>query len=302
MGQLDAFRRSGRARRVNQRRHVAAVDRTPRRLEVEVGRRALLQRREGCRFRRRPVDADDVFDLGAAANRLDPLNEVMLAEHDSIGGVAEQILDLLGRRRVVDRERRGAEVQGGAVNQMELGSVGHHHRDRIAAPDPERCQGTGDALDALAILPPGDLDCAPGCAQCDAFAKAVRGTLKRLTEAGCVEMPVGLIAHRSPSLIWTELAYRSESTDTSCTCGSASNFDPFQRPIGTPANRVKVLCTDRVGRSWVGSILDADRWSDPMPIHTGSRRAQSPGAWERNDRARGGARPTRRAGGMTREA
>ena len=44
---------------------------------------------------------------------------------------------------------------------------------------------------------------------------------------------------------------------------SASNFDPFRRPIVTPADRANAQCWEWVGCSRVGSILDADRASDP---------------------------------------
>ena len=46
--------------------------------------------------------------------------------------------DLLGRRRVVDRDRRGAAEERGQVEHVELGPVAQHQHDAVAGADAER--------------------------------------------------------------------------------------------------------------------------------------------------------------------
>src|SRR3712207_8521065 len=49
------------------------------------------------------------------------------------GAVSEQVLDLRGRGRVVDRERCRAQVQRRRVEDQRLGTVGEHARHGVAA-------------------------------------------------------------------------------------------------------------------------------------------------------------------------
>ena len=66
----------------------------------------------------------------------------------------QQVADLLGRVGVVDRERRRAEHHRGEVAEVELGAVGEHQRDRLAALDAELRQAAGERVDALAAARP----------------------------------------------------------------------------------------------------------------------------------------------------
>ena len=56
--------------------------------------------------------------------------------------------------REVDRERRGAEVHGRGVDQVELGAAGQHQRDGVARAHAERVQAAGDPLDLFGVLAP----------------------------------------------------------------------------------------------------------------------------------------------------
>ena len=58
-----------------------------------------------------------------AATRRDP----------PVAGVGEEVLDLIARRRVVDRERNGTQVHGSESHDMELGPVREHDRERVAS-------------------------------------------------------------------------------------------------------------------------------------------------------------------------
>ena len=79
------------------------------------------------------------------ARGLDPLRrlearieEGLLGDDHPVGGVGDQVLDLLGRGGVVDREAGGAEVHRGSVGELKGGPIDEHEADRVAAADPER--------------------------------------------------------------------------------------------------------------------------------------------------------------------
>ena len=59
-------------------------------------------------------------------------------------GVGDDVLDLLGRGGLVDRERDGAERDRRQVHRDELGAVVEHHRDRVALADAELREPAGD--------------------------------------------------------------------------------------------------------------------------------------------------------------
>ena len=92
-----------------------------------------------------------------------------------------------GVRRVVDRERHRAEVQDGGVDEVELGPVEQHQRDRVAALDPERGEPGRDPLDALGVLAPGDRDRVARVAQRDLVGALGGGELERVAERRRVE-------------------------------------------------------------------------------------------------------------------
>ena len=60
-------------------------------------------------------------------------------------GVGEEVLDLIARRRVVDRERNGTQVHGSQVHEMELRPVGEHDANRVPAFEAQRRETSRDA-------------------------------------------------------------------------------------------------------------------------------------------------------------
>ena len=76
---------------------------------------------------------------------VDAVAELLLDDGDPRAGVAQQELHLLGRGGVVHRERQGAEVHRGRVHEVELGAVGDHQRERVAAAQPEGVEAGGHA-------------------------------------------------------------------------------------------------------------------------------------------------------------
>ena len=114
------------------------------------------------------VDQDDALDRGHQPLRGEhDGQEVPLGDDDAIARVGELMGDLRRAGRVVDRERRRAEMQDRHVEQVELGAVEEHQADGVAALHTERGQPRGDLLDAPAYSPPGQRDGVAGVAQRD---------------------------------------------------------------------------------------------------------------------------------------
>ena len=115
---LDALRRPGRARRVDQRqRRRRARPRARRASKSKVRARP----RSSASCRRARVDQDDV---ARCPSRRDALGERALGDRDPVAGVAEQVARSARRRaRVVDAERRRAELHRREVDDVELGPV-----------------------------------------------------------------------------------------------------------------------------------------------------------------------------------
>ena len=61
----------------------------------------------------------------------------VLDDRDLGSAVPNEELDLLGRRRVVDRDRRCAHEERGDVRDVELGAVAHQQHDPGPPSDPE---------------------------------------------------------------------------------------------------------------------------------------------------------------------
>ena len=99
------------------------------------------------------VDVEHVLGVHAVA-------ELLLDDGDPRAGVAQEELHLLGRRGVVHRERKRAEVHRRGVHEVELRAVGEHQRERVAAAQPEGVEAGGDVAHAVGVLAPGDLDLA----------------------------------------------------------------------------------------------------------------------------------------------
>jgi len=103
------------------------------------------------------IDQDDVLEGGAAREDLLPaLHHVAVLQHrDLRAAVVDDVGDLLGRERVVDRHRRRGRVHRGGVGKQVLGDVSSHDRDEIAVSDAEAAQAHRDGARALALLGPG---------------------------------------------------------------------------------------------------------------------------------------------------
>ena len=81
--------------------------------------------------------------LAAAGARRGPSGTArgtrVLDDRDLGLGVAGQVLDLLGRRRVVDAHRRGPQELGRGVEPVEVGPVAHHQQHPLARLDARAC-------------------------------------------------------------------------------------------------------------------------------------------------------------------
>jgi hypothetical protein len=182
VGDLHALGRAGRAGGVDQREDVVGLDGAPRRLEVEVVLAALgeLVERQPA-LGRVAVDDDHVLErVVALGHGQQPVEEGLLGDHDRVAGVADEVLDLLGRVGVVDREGGRAEVHGGRVGHVKLGPVCQHQREGVAAAYPERGEPARDVLHALAVLRPGAAELVVAGAQRHVVGARLDGVLKRL--------------------------------------------------------------------------------------------------------------------------
>ena len=187
VSQLDALRRTGRARGVDQRQHIVGPDRAPALLEVEsLTRVRALELVERDRVLGRGVEHDQVLDDPGLRDRLPrALEERRLDDHHAVGGVTDQKLDLLGRRCVVDRERRSAEMHHRGVEEVELGAVGEHEPNRVAAAHAERVKAAGEPPDAFRVLGERDHHAVADRAQRNLIEALRRGQLERLAHRAC---------------------------------------------------------------------------------------------------------------------
>ena len=93
--------------------------------------------------------------LDGRAAGANAVHVLLLADHDLGAGVLEQVGQLLGGQRVVHRKRSGADVLGADFERVELDPVGHHQRNRVAAPNPETRQAGRDLPNLRRVLAPG---------------------------------------------------------------------------------------------------------------------------------------------------
>ena len=126
MRELDALRRPGRARRVDQRQQVVGLDRAPVRPRRRSPgrpstspRRACLARRRRARSRARAPAARAALNAANAPRRSRPCAPASPTTYAICSGDERQ----------VDRERRRAERHRREVGDVELGPVGEHQRD-----------------------------------------------------------------------------------------------------------------------------------------------------------------------------
>ena len=134
----DALGRAGRARGVDDRGDV--VERCGAGVGVQVGggrRRQIAVADDGVARQFGILQQHDVLQgRQRRAHLQEPLQEGIVLDDGNLRlAVVDEVLDLLGRRRVVDRHRRGAEEERGEVERVELGAVLEHEHDRVALAD-----------------------------------------------------------------------------------------------------------------------------------------------------------------------
>ena len=190
------------------------------------------------------IDADDRAHrrLGVLGRRPDLVEELRLADHDPVAGVAEQMGDLLGRERVVDRERGGAGVQGSGVDEVELDAVGQHDADGVAGADPEPGEATREGS-APACRTAAT---SPGCGRRPRPARPCAGCGRRSPGRPGTEF-------RARLRMWSRARMRAGvrrrlRARLKLTTGVV-NIDPAQRPHARPPARAPALrlssCTAR---------------------------------------------------------
>jgi hypothetical protein len=98
--------------------------------------------------------ADDVLELGDPSADLVDLGELrfVLDDHRPGVGVLENVLALLRRVGLIDRDDGGAHAESGEVEVGPLGSCVGQDRDLVALLDPELDQAEGETLRDLADL------------------------------------------------------------------------------------------------------------------------------------------------------
>jgi hypothetical protein len=124
-------------------------------VEVRVAQLLELDQRQSLSD---PVDDDQVLDAGLARGRLDDREHRAFGGDHAAAGVSQQMGDLPGGKRVVDRERDGAEVKRRGVDHVELRPVAEHQGDRVARFDAERREPAGHRSDPIGVLAPGHGD------------------------------------------------------------------------------------------------------------------------------------------------
>ena len=140
VGELDRLWRPGRARGVDQRRDVLARHRAARLARSQSppvhqppAPPTAESRAEPHQRRTRARSAGSRSAIASTAIR-----ELPLGDHHPALGMSEQVLDLLRRGGVVDRERDRTQVHRGAVHDQRLGAVAEHHPDRVPTTDARR--------------------------------------------------------------------------------------------------------------------------------------------------------------------
>ena len=129
------------------------------------------------------VEHDHALEVREVLARLQQPLEVLALDHRDVGvGVGDHILDLVGGVGLVDREGRRAERDRGEVDDVELGAVGEHDRERVAAPETQPVQPPGEVAHALAPLRPGERLLVAFGADRDAVAEPGAGELERLDD------------------------------------------------------------------------------------------------------------------------
>ena len=189
--ELDALGRTRGARGVDQRQQVVRADRAPGGVDVElrIGALDVLPRRGPLPAL--TLEHDQGLECGQVRARLLEDAEVgLLDDRDLRGGVVDHIRDLLRRRGRVDRVRHRAEHHHREVGEVELGAIGEHQRDGVAAGDAQLGEPAGERVDAVAQLAPGQRDLVVLRAHRDAVAEVLGGDAERLGDRARPERAV----------------------------------------------------------------------------------------------------------------
>ena len=181
VGELHALGRSGGAGGVDQSQQVVGLQLVDDRTRVVAGIHLLdFGERVGAAV---TIDDDHVFDLRKVlARRFELLEEHRLDDRDLALGVGADVLDLLRRGGLVDREGNAAQGHCCEVARDELGPVVEHQGDRVALRNAQLRQPTGDLVDPLAEIAPADRVRVVLGADCGVVAEAVDRHVKGLDQ------------------------------------------------------------------------------------------------------------------------
>ena len=138
VGQLHALRRPGRARGVDQRHEVVGADlRDGRRRGRSPGPSLRRRRARSCPPGASPSTTITCSSAGHVLARLEQRARCRPARRSPPCEPASSSRYWISAGRIgqVDRERRRAERRRREVDDVELGPVAEHDRDRVAAPD-----------------------------------------------------------------------------------------------------------------------------------------------------------------------
>ena len=154
VAELHALGRSRGAGRVDQGQQVVGADGRDRVGDVEVG--SIASSEASVWSPPSPSTTISVSISGSSARFLEGREERRLDHRHLRSRVRAHVLDLLGRRGLVDRERDRAERDRAHVDRDELGTVVEHQGDRVALADAEAREPAGDPPDLVAELVPAD--------------------------------------------------------------------------------------------------------------------------------------------------
>ena len=138
-----------------------------------------------------------MLELREVLTRGEDLRQVELLADDRPGAcVGDDVRDLLGGVRVVDREGSGAEHHRAEIADVELGTVFEHQRDGLAASDAKLGEPPGDRVGAIAQFAPCDGELVALRADRDVVLALGDGDPERLGDGrgaqGCARGRLGL--------------------------------------------------------------------------------------------------------------
>ena len=197
MDELHALRRAGRARRVDQRQHVVAGrSARPTASTSKLGAGALdLGRARSCPPAASPSTTTTCSRSGRSSRASSTCGEERLLGHeDPRAGVGDDVLDLLGRVGVVDRERRRPDASSPRGRRGGT-RAGWRTSARPCRPccSPSPARPAGERVDALAQLAPRDRERVALRADGDLVGRCVDGVPERLGDRRRVDACAGAV-------------------------------------------------------------------------------------------------------------